>query len=251
MTRDKDNFVSISKRKIGNVIFGNDEPGKIKGKGIVSLSNGKGKSQDVLHVDGLKKNLLNVSQMCERGCEVVFTSKNCNIKSVNSGHVVAKGIRTDTIVYVLKEDKEECHLRKHDEIYLWHKILGHLNFDHLIKLKILEAVKDLPRISKTQDSVCKPCKVGKLTRTQFKSKSSISTEKPLQLVHMDLCGPSRQEGTWKENYFMLIIDDYSRLTWVSFLKEKVEAFEKFKIFKALTKNQTRNRLKVVRSYREG
>jgi hypothetical protein len=46
---------------------------------------------------------------------------------------------------------------------------------------------------------------------------------------------------------MLIIDDYSRLTWVAFLKEKVEAFEKFKIFKALTENQIGKRLKVVRS----
>jgi hypothetical protein len=68
---------------------------------------------------------------------------------------------------------------------------------------------------------------------------------------MDLCGPSRQEGTGKENYFMLIIDDYSRLTLVSFLKEKVEAFEKFKIFKALTETQTSKRLKAVRSDRGG
>jgi hypothetical protein len=59
---------------------------------------------------------------------------------------------------------------------------------------------------------------------------------------MDSCGPSRWEGTWKENYFILIIDDYSILTWVSFLKEKAEAFEKFKIFNALTENQTGNRL---------
>jgi hypothetical protein len=72
--------------------------------------------------------------------------------------------------------------------------------------------------------------------TQFKSKSYNSTKKSLQLVHMDLCGPSRQKGTRKENYFMLIIDDYSRLTWVAFLKEKFEALEKFKIFKALTEN---------------
>jgi hypothetical protein len=50
---------------------------------------------------------------------------------------------------------------------------------------------------------------------------------------------------------MLIIDDYSRLTWVSFLKEKVEAFEKFKIFKALTENQIGNRLQEVRSNRGG
>ena len=48
---------------------------------------------------------------------------------------------------------------------------------------------------------------------------------------------------------MLIIDDYFRLTWVSFLKEKSEAFEKFKIFKALTENQTGKRLKAIRSDR--
>jgi transposase InsO family protein len=68
---------------------------------------------------------------------------------------------------------------------------------------------------------------------------------------MDLCGPSRQEGTGKENYFMLIIDDYSGLTWVAFLKEKAESFEKFKIFKDLTETQTRKRLKVVRLDRGG
>jgi hypothetical protein len=146
MTGYKDKFLSISKRKTRNATFGNDEPGKIKGKGMVSLSNGKGKSHDVLLVDGLKHNFLSVSQMCDRGCEVVFTSKDCKIKSVNSGQVVAKGIRTENNVYVLKEDKE-CHIRKHDERWLWHRRLGHLKFDHLIKLKNVEAVKDIPRIS--------------------------------------------------------------------------------------------------------
>jgi hypothetical protein len=243
--------MSLSESKLGNVTFGNDAPGKIKGKGMVSLSNGKGKAQDVLLVDGLKHNFLSVIQMCDRGCEVVFTSKYCMIKSVNSGQVVAKGIRTYNNVFVLKEDIEEFHLRKHDESWLWHRILGHINFDHLIKLKNIEVIKDLPRISKPQDSMCKPCQVGKLTRTQFKSKSSTSTKKPLQLFDMDLCGPSRHEGIGKENYFMLIIDDYSRITWVSFLKEKAEAFEKFKKFKALTKNQIGNRLKAVISDRGG
>jgi hypothetical protein len=50
---------------------------------------------------------------------------------------------------------------------------------------------------------------------------------------------------------MMVIDDYSRLTWVAFLKEKAEAFEKFKIFKALTENQTCNKIKAVRSDRGG
>jgi hypothetical protein len=99
--------------------------------------------------------------------------------------------------------------------------------------------------------MCRPYQVGNLIRTQFKSKSSTSIEKPLHLVHMDLCGPSRQEGMGKENYFMLIIDDYSRITWVAFLKEKDESFEKFKNFKALTENQTGKRLKAVRLDRGG
>ena len=102
MKGDKGKFLSLSENKSGNVTFGNDAPGKIKGKGRVSLSNGKGKSQEVLLVDGLKHNFLNVSQMCDRGCEVVFTSKDCKINSVNSGQVVAKGIRIDNNVYVLK-----------------------------------------------------------------------------------------------------------------------------------------------------
>jgi hypothetical protein len=94
MTGDKSKFLTLSEIKSGNVTFGNDAPGKIKGKGIVRMSNGKGKSQDVLFVDGLKHNLLSVSQVCDRGCEVIFTSKYCKIKSVNSGQLVAKGIRT-------------------------------------------------------------------------------------------------------------------------------------------------------------
>jgi hypothetical protein len=45
---------------------------------------------------------------------------------------------------------------------------------------------------------------------------------------MDLCGPSRQEGIGKENYFMLIIDDYSRLTWVAFLRKKLKHLRSLK-----------------------
>jgi hypothetical protein len=136
MTGDRSKFLTLSDSKSGNVTFGNDAPGKVKGKGIVSLSNGKRKAQDVLLVENLKHNLLSVSQVCDRGCEVVFTSKDCKIKSVDSGKLVAKGIRTENNVYVLKEEEQgECNLSKYDESWLWHRQLGHLNFDHLIKLK--------------------------------------------------------------------------------------------------------------------
>ena len=100
MTGDKSKFLSLSESKSGN-----DAPRKIKGKGMVGLSNGKGKAQDVLFVDGLKHNLLSVSQVCDRRCEVVFTSRDCKIKYVPLGQLVAKGVRTENNVYVLKEEK--------------------------------------------------------------------------------------------------------------------------------------------------
>ena len=68
---------------------------------------------------------------------------------------------------------------------------------------------------------------------------------------MDLCGPARTKTPSGESYFMLIIDDFSIMTWVAFLKNKSEALEKFKIFKALAENQTRCKLKCIRSDRGG
>jgi hypothetical protein len=94
MTGDRSKFLTLSDSKSGNVTFGNDAPGKIKGKGIVSLCNGKRKDQDVLFVEDLKHNLLSFSQVYDRGCEVVFTFKDCRIKTVDSSQLVAKGIRT-------------------------------------------------------------------------------------------------------------------------------------------------------------
>jgi hypothetical protein len=132
MTGDKDKLLLISKIKIGNVILENDEPSKIKDRGMVSLSSVKGGAQYVLLVDCLKHNLLSTNQKCDRGSEEVFTSKECKV-NVNSGKVVNKGIRsnndvdiesstaskkevTDTIkecsvsIYPMEEAEEEsCH----------------------------------------------------------------------------------------------------------------------------------------------
>jgi hypothetical protein len=66
MIGDKSKFLTLSENKSGNVTFRNDAPGKIKGKGMIRLSNGNGKAQDVLFVDGLKHNLLSISQVCDK-----------------------------------------------------------------------------------------------------------------------------------------------------------------------------------------
>jgi hypothetical protein len=92
VTGDKDKLLSISKRKTGNVILENDEPGKIKDRGMMSLSNDKGDAQYALLVDGLKHNSLSSSQKCDRGSEEVLTSKECKV-NINSGQVVNESIK--------------------------------------------------------------------------------------------------------------------------------------------------------------
>ena len=112
MTRDRSKFITLDEKKSGNVTFGNDKLGKIKGKGSVSIDNGRGKAQDVLYVDGLKENLLSVSQMCDKGCEVLFRAQDYEVRSSTIGKTMLKGVRTESNVYIVKEEDEACHLSK-------------------------------------------------------------------------------------------------------------------------------------------
>ena len=88
--------------------------------------------------------------------------------------------------------------------------------------------------------------MGKQTRVEFKTKEH-STTRTLELVHTDLCRPTRSKGLNGEEYFMLLIDDFTRMTWVCVLKKKSQAFGYFKIFKELVENETYQKIKCLRS----
>ena len=84
--------------------------------------------------------------------------------------------------------------------------------------------------------MCKNCQIGKMGKTSFKSKNYQSEDK-LEIVHTDLCGPIRIESYTREKFFILFVDDYSRMMTVMYLKEKSEAFQKFMV---LSKSRERN-----------
>jgi hypothetical protein len=71
--------------------------------------------------------------------------------------------------------------------------MGHLNFDDLVKINRKEAVKEIPEISKLVNTLCEHCLQGKQNRTKFKSKE-YSTKKPLEIVHIEICGSTRMKG---------------------------------------------------------
>ncbi|MDL1135892.1 transposase family protein, partial [Yersinia pestis] len=105
-------------------------------------------------------------------------------------------------------------------------------------------------VEKPSNPICDSCQKGKQTRVMFKSKEHHS-KKPLELVHTDLCGPMRTQSTNGDKYFMLCIDDYTRMTWVLFLKHKHQALDRFKVFKAQVENMLGKRIKILRSDRGG
>ena len=90
-----------------------------------------------------------------------------------------------------------------------------------------EVVIDLPKIVVPLNSMCKHCQHWKQTRASFKIKEHM-TSHPLEIIHTDLCGTTKTKSIQGDHYFMLLIDDYTRMAWVAFLKEKSESFEKFK-----------------------
>ena len=88
----------------------------------------------------------------------------------------------------------------------------------------------MPEITKPTTVICKHCQHGKQTKVDLKI-NEYSTTKPLEIMHTDLCGTMRTKGLEGELYFIILIDYYTRMPWVCFVKKKEEDFEFFKIFK--------------------
>nr|GEW90547.1 copia protein [Tanacetum cinerariifolium] len=86
-------------------------------------------------------------------------------------------------------------------------------------------VRGLPKMKFKKDHLCSTCEQGKIHRKHHKSKMAFASNKPLYLLHMDLCGLMRVKSINGKRYVLVVVDDYSRYTWVFFLHSKDEAFE--------------------------
>jgi hypothetical protein len=84
-------------------------------------------------------------------------------------------------------------------------------------------VKGLPNLNYHSDALCGPCQIRKISKTSFKPKNIVSTSRPLELLHIDLFGPVSTASINGKKYGLVIVDDYSRLTWVKFLRVKDDA----------------------------
>ncbi|GFV31984.1 retrovirus-related Pol polyprotein from transposon TNT 1-94 [Trichonephila clavipes] len=110
---------------------------------------------------------------------------------------------------------------------IWHQRFCHVNNDYLVKTSKNDSVKGLPRLNDNGKTRCIPCKLAKSKRVSFKKMGAVRSKRPLELLHMDLCGPMPTESQGGNKYFLSIIDDYSRKVTVFPIRNKSDVFHTF------------------------
>jgi len=150
----------------------------------------------------------------------------------------------------LNSQIDSCmHTTIQDKSWLWHFRFGHFRFKTLSHMYSKNIVEGMPLIE-LQETVCEGCTLGKHHRNSFPVGRSWRASHPLELVHSDLCDPMHTTSIGGNRYFLTFIDDYSKKTWVFFLKEKLKVYEYFKSFKALVERESGFPLKTLRTDRE-
>ena len=133
-----------------------------------------------------------------------------------------------------------AHSSSNELCELWHRRMAHLHHPALRLLRSM--VTGLPEFSTEQEDVCRGCALGKYTKTAFPS-SDTRAAGVLDLIHSDICGPMPSRSLTGFEYYINFIDDYSRKTWIYFLRSKKSelVLSVFQGFKALVEKQTGER----------
>nr|GEW29722.1 hypothetical protein [Tanacetum cinerariifolium] len=228
MTGDRSQLINFVQKFLGTVKFGNDHVAKIMGYGDYKIGNVT--ISRVYFVEGLGNNLFSVGQFCESDLEVAFRQHTCFILNLD-GIDLLTGSRGNNLYTLSLQDmmasSHICLLSKASKTksWLWHRRLSHLNFGEINHLARQGLVRGLSKLKFEKDHLCSACAMGKSKKKSHKPKSEDTNQEKLYLLHMDLYGPMRVESINGKKYILVIVDDYSRFTWVKCLRSKDEALD--------------------------
>nr|GEX30807.1 retrovirus-related Pol polyprotein from transposon TNT 1-94 [Tanacetum cinerariifolium] len=204
----------------------NDHVAKIMGYGDYKIGNVT--SSKVYFMEGLGHNLFSVGKFCDSDLEVAFRQHTCFIRNLDSVDLLT-GSRGNNLCNLSLKDMMASSpislLSKASKTksWLWHHRLSHLNFGAINHLARQGLVRGLPKLKFEKDHLCSVCAMGKHKKISHKPKSKDTNQEKLYLLHMDLYGPMRVEIVNGKKYILVIVDDYSRFTWVKCLRSKDEA----------------------------
>ncbi|GJX76430.1 retrovirus-related pol polyprotein from transposon TNT 1-94 [Tanacetum coccineum] len=154
-----------------------------------------------------------LSKLFFEGVDLLTGSRGNNLYTLSLGDMMA----SSPICLLSKALKTKS--------WLWHRRLSHLNFGAINHLARHGLVRGLPKLKFEKDHLCSACAMGKSKKKPHKPKSEDTNQEKLYLLHMDLCGPMRVASVNGKKYILVIVDDYSRFTWVKFLRSKDEALD--------------------------
>ncbi|GJY53815.1 putative ribonuclease H-like domain-containing protein [Tanacetum coccineum] len=257
MTGNKSYLSNYEEIDGGFVAFGGStKGGKITSKGKIKTS--KLDFEDVYFVKELNFNLFSVSQMCDKKNSVLFIDTKCvvlspDFKLLDENQVLLRVPRNNNMYSVDLKNVvpsrgliclfENATLH---ESNLWHKRLGHINFKTMNKLVRGNLVRGLPSKIFEKDHTCVACQKEKQHKASYKTKTVSSISQPLQMLHMDLFGPTFVKSIMKKMYCLVVTDDFSRFSWVFFLATKDETSGILKAFITGIENQINHRVKIIR-----
>nr|GEU91550.1 putative ribonuclease H-like domain-containing protein [Tanacetum cinerariifolium] len=174
---------------------------------------------------GLNHNLFSVGQFCYADMEVAFWKSTCYIHDLKGNDLLTSSRGSD-IYYITLQDTFTpnliCLMAKasSSQAWLWYRRLSHLNFDTINLISKYDIVTGLPKLKFFKDHLCPSCELGIAKRKSFKTKTTPRSKRRLQILHMDLCGPMRVESFNGMKYVLVIVDEFSRYTWIHFLRSK-------------------------------
>ena len=235
--------------------FGDNSRVDIKGKRsilFISQDGGKKLLSDVYFIPNLRSNIINLGQATEAGCDIRMRGDTLTLHD-KEGNLIVRANRSGNRLYnVFMElrDPKCLPLVTQSDCARWHAILGYIGTDSMKLMIQKELVLEIPKI-RVEKETCESCLLGKQTRQAFPQSTSFRATKLLELVHGDLCGPITPSTTARNKYIFFLIDNHSRYMWKILLKEKNDAFEKFKSFKIMVEHETKQSLKMFQTDRSG
>jgi transposase InsO family protein len=252
MTGEKKMFTSYIKNKDSqdSIIFRDGNQGKVKRLGKIAITS-KHSISNVFLVESLGYNLLYVSQLCNMGYNCLFTKVDVSVFRRSDGSLAFKGV-LDGKLYLVDFSKENadldaCLIAKTNMGWLWHRHLAHVGMKNLHKLLKGDHVLGLTNVCFEKDRPCAACQAGKQVGSTHHNKNVMTTSRPLELLHMDLFGPVAYLSIGGSKYGVVIINDFSRFTWVFFLQDKSETQGTLKRFLRRAQNEFEVKVKKIRS----
>ena len=112
---------------------------------------------------------------------------------------------------------------------LWYQRMGHASYKQLPVISKKEVVLGIPKLVKVDNAICGPCQLQKQTRIHHQANLSTATTRPLELLYINLMGPTRTKSLGGKRYIIVVVDDFTRFTCAILLRSKSEAPQQIEI----------------------